>query len=91
MFTGTRPGPEPQPQPQAASAVPTRSASAEPVATAPNAAGQPRTPAVPTRLPDVHQSERDGQARTILMQELDKARAQLAQLVHSVTLVTKHC
>lgn len=83
VINGTRPVPQPQPQPQAASAVPTRSASAEPVATAPNAAGQPRTPAVPTRLPDVQQSERDGQARTILMQELDKARAQLAQLVHS--------
>ena len=46
-------------------------------------AGQPRTPAVPTRLPEVPQSERDGLARTILMQELDKARAQLAQLVQS--------
>ena len=31
----------------------------------------------------LQKSERDGQARTILMQELDKARAQLAQLVHS--------
>ena len=79
VINGTRPAL----QPQAASAVPTRSAPAEPVATAPNASGQPRTPAVPTRLPDVQQSERDGQARTILMQELDKARAQLAQLVHS--------
>lgn len=79
VINGTRP----TLQPQAASAVPTRSAPAEPVATAPTAAGQPRTPAVPTRLPDVQQSERDGQARTILMQELDKARAQLAQLVHS--------
>lgn len=79
VINGTRPAL----QPQAASAVPTRSAPAEPVATAPTAAGQPRTLAVPTRLPDVQQSERDGQARTILMQELDKARAQLAQLVHS--------
>ena len=84
VINGTRPAL----QPQAASAVPTRSAPAEPVPTAPVAtasamAGQPRTPAVPTRLPDVQQSERDGQARTILMQELDKARAQLAQLVHS--------
>lgn len=87
VINGTRPAlqPHPQPhlQPQAASAVPTRSAPAEPVATAPNAAGQPRNSAVPTRMPDVQQSERDGQARTILMQELDKARAQLAQLVHS--------
>ena len=84
VINGTRPVPHPQP----AAAVPTRSAPAEPVPTAPVAtasamAGQPRTPAVPTRLPDVQQSERDGQARTILMQELDKARAQLAQLVHS--------
>ena len=81
VINGTRPAL--QPQASTAAAVPTRSAPAEPVATAPNAAGQPRTPAVPTRLPDVQQSERDGQARTILMQELDKARAQLAQLVHS--------
>ena len=84
VINGTRPVPQPQP----AAAVPTRSAPAEPVPTAPVAtasamAGQPRTPAVPTRLTDVQQSERDGQARTILMQELDKARAQLAQLVHS--------
>ena len=77
VINGTRPVPQP------AAAAPTRSAPAEPVATAPTAAGQLRTPAVPTRLPDVQQSERDGQARTILMQELDKARAQLAQLVHS--------
>ena len=81
VINGTRPAL--QPQASTAAAVPTRSASAEPVASAPSAAGQPRTPAVPTRLPDVQQSERDGQARTILMQELDKARAQLAQLVHS--------
>lgn len=81
VINGTRPAL--QPQASTATALPTRSAPAEPVATAPTAAGQPRTPAVPTRLPDVQQSERDGQARTILMQELDKARAQLAQLVHS--------
>jgi hypothetical protein len=84
VINGTRPVPQPQP----AAAAPTRSAPAEPVPTAPVAtasamAGQPRTPAVPTRLPEVQQSERDGLARTILMQELDKARAQLAQLVHS--------
>ncbi len=83
VINGTRPALQPHLQVQAASALPIRSAPSEPVATAPNAAGQPRTPAVPTRLPDVQQSERDGQARTILMQELDKARAQLAQLVHS--------
>ena len=82
VINGTRPVPQP------AAAAPTRSAPAEPVPTAPVAtasamAGQPRTPAVPTRLPEVQQSERDGLARTILMQELDKARAQLAQLVHS--------
>jgi len=81
VINGTRPAL--QPQASTTAAVPTRSAPSEPVASAPNAAGQPRTPAVPTRLPDVQQSERDGQARTILMQELDKARAQLAQLVHS--------
>lgn len=84
VINGTRPVPQPQP----AAAAPTRSAPAEPVPAAPvptasAMAGQPRTPAVPTRLPDVQQSERDGLARTILMQELDKARAQLAQLVHS--------
>jgi hypothetical protein len=39
--------------------------------------------AVQPRTPDVQQSERDAQARTILTQELDKARAQLAQLVQS--------
>jgi uncharacterized protein Yka (UPF0111/DUF47 family) len=38
---------------------------------------------VPARTPDVQQSERDAQARTILTQELDKARAQLAQWVQS--------
>jgi uncharacterized protein Yka (UPF0111/DUF47 family) len=31
----------------------------------------------------VQQNERDAQARTIVMQELDKARVQLAQLVQS--------
>jgi len=35
------------------------------------------------RTSDVQQSERDAQARTILTQELDKARAQLALLVQS--------
>jgi uncharacterized protein Yka (UPF0111/DUF47 family) len=38
---------------------------------------------VPARTPYVQQSERDAQARTILTQEMDKARAQLAQLVQS--------
>ena len=84
VINGTRP--VPQPQPQASTALPKRSAPAEPVATAPAAAAQPRTPAVPSSLRDVQQSERDAQARTILMQELDKARAQLAQLVHSYNL-----
>jgi hypothetical protein len=81
VINGTRP--VSQPQASTAAATPTRSTPAETVASAPNPSGQPRTPAVPTRLPDVQQSERDGQARTILMQELDKARAQLTQLVQS--------
>jgi uncharacterized protein Yka (UPF0111/DUF47 family) len=38
---------------------------------------------VAARPPDVQQIERDAQARTILAQELDKARAQLAQLLQS--------
>jgi hypothetical protein len=84
VINGTRP--VPQLQPQATTALPKLSAPAEPVATAPAAAAQPRTPAVPSSLRDVQQSERDAQARTILMQELDKARAQLAQLVHSYNL-----
>ena len=84
VINGTRP--VPQLQPQATRALPKRSAPAEPVATAPAAAAQPRTPAVPSSLRDVQQGERDAQARTILMQELDKARAQLAQLVHSYNL-----
>jgi hypothetical protein len=54
-----------------------------PTAAAVPTAGQPRTPEVPGRTPGVQQNERDAQARTILMQELDKARAQLAQLVQS--------
>jgi hypothetical protein len=78
VISGTRPTPSP-----AAAAVPKRSSPAEPGAAAPELAGQPRTPAVPARTPDVQQSERDAQARTIVMQELDKARAQLAQLVQS--------
>lgn len=84
VINGTRP--VPQLQPQTTTALPKRSAPAEPVATAPAAAAQPRTPAVPSSLRDVQQGERDAQARTILMQELDKARAQLAQLVHSYNL-----
>ncbi len=83
VINGTRPVPQPRPQTAAATAVPSRSTPAEPVATAANAAGLSRTLAVPTRLPDVQQNERDAQARTILMQELDRARAQLAQLVHN--------
>jgi hypothetical protein len=61
----------------------TRSTPAEPGATEPALAGQPRTSSVLARTPDVQQSERDAQARTILAQELDKARAKLAQLVQN--------
>jgi hypothetical protein len=80
VISGTRPTPSPVAAP---AAVPKRSTPAEPGAADPALAGQPRTPAVPARTPDVQQSERDAQARTIVMQELDKARAQLAQLVQS--------
>ena len=78
VISGTRP----TASPAAAAVVSTRSPPAEPAA-AVASAGQLRTPAVPVRTPDVQQSERDAQARTIVMQELDKARAQLAQLVQS--------
>jgi hypothetical protein len=78
VISGTRP----TASPAAAAVVSTRSPPAEPAA-AVATAGQSRTPAVPARTPDVQQSERDAQARTIVMQELDKARAQLAQLVQS--------
>lgn len=80
VIGGTRPAPSSAAAPAAS---PKRSTPAEPGATAPTWAGQPRTPTVPARTPDVQQSERDAQARTILTQELDKARAQLAQLVQS--------
>jgi hypothetical protein len=80
VISGTRPTPSPVAAP---AEVPKRSTPAEPGAADPALAGQPRTPAVPARTPDVQQSERDAQARTIVMQELDKARAQLAQLVQS--------
>lgn len=90
VISGTRPTPSPAAAAAAAAvpaplptAVPRRSTPTEPGAAAPELAGQPRTPAVPARTPDVQQSERDALARTILMQELDKARAQLAQLVQS--------
>jgi hypothetical protein len=78
VISGTRP----TASPAAPAAVVSTRSSAEPAA-AVTSAGQPRTPAVPARTPDVQQSERDAQARTIVMQELDKARAQLAQLVQS--------
>ena len=78
VISGTRP----TASPAAAAVVSTRSPPAEPAA-AVATAGQSRTPAVPARTPDVQQNERDAQARTIVMQELDKARAQLAQLVQS--------
>jgi hypothetical protein len=71
VISGTRPAASPA----ASAVVSTRSTPAEPAA-AVASSGQPRTP-------DVQQSERDAQARTIVMQELDKARAQLAQLVQS--------
>lgn len=80
VISGTRPTPSPA---AASAGVPRRSTPAESGAAAPELAGQPRSPAVPARTPDVQQSERDAQARTILTQELDKARAQLAQLVQS--------
>jgi hypothetical protein len=84
VIGGTRPAPQARsvPLPTSAAAS-TRSTPAEPGAADPALAGQPRTPSVPARTPDVQQSERDAQARTIVMQELDKARAQLAQLVQS--------
>lgn len=82
VISGTRPTPSLAAIPPAA-AVPKRSTPADPSASDPALAGQPRTPSVPARTPDVQQSERDAQARTIVMQELDKARAQLAQLVQS--------
>jgi hypothetical protein len=78
VISGTRP----TASPSAAAVVSSRSTPAEPAAPVASP-GQPRTPAVPARTPDVQQSERDAQARTIVMQELDKARAQLAQLVQS--------
>ena len=78
VISGTRP----TASPATAAVVSSRSIPAEPAAPVASA-GQPRTPAVPARTPDVQQSERDAQARTILTQELDKARAQLAQLVQS--------
>jgi hypothetical protein len=78
VISGTRP----TASHTAGAVVSSRSTSAEPAAPVASA-GQPRTPAVPARTPDVQQSERDAQARTIVMQELDKARAQLAQLVQS--------
>jgi len=78
VINGTRPAPLP-----AAADVPTLRAPAQPAGVDVATAGQPRTPEVLGRTPDVQQNERDAQARTILMQELDKARAQLAQLVQS--------
>jgi hypothetical protein len=81
VINGTRPAHQPHTAQRPASAdLAARSGSVEPGAAVASAA-QLRTPTVPTRPPDVQQSERDAQARTILMQELDKARAQLAQLV----------
>lgn len=70
VINGTRPAPA------APATLPMRRT--EPGVPAGASAGQSRTPALP---PHLQQSERDAQARTILTQELDKARAQLAQLV----------
>jgi hypothetical protein len=78
VINGTRPAPWP-----AAPAVPARSTPAQPAGADAATTGQPRTPEVPGRTPGVQQMERDAQARTILTQELEKARAQLAQLVQS--------
>ena len=84
VINGTRTAPQPitiqRPMP---AALPTRSSKPEWAGAESASAGQPYTPSVPARTPDVQQSERDAQARTILTQELDKARAQLAQLVQS--------
>ncbi len=80
VINGTRPAPWPAAAPMP---VPTRSTPAQPAGVEAATAGQPRTPEVPGRTPGVQQNERDAQARTILMQELDKARAQLAQLVQN--------
>ena len=83
VISGTRPTPQATLTPQTRSAplpssaaVPTRGKPSDPAAAEPASAG-------PSRSPDVQQSERDVQARGILTQELDKARAQLAQLVQS--------
>ena len=78
VINGTRPAPSPAPSP---TAVPARST--KPGAAEAASAGPPGPPAVAARPPDVQQIERDAQARTILAQELDKARAQLAQLLQS--------
>jgi hypothetical protein len=78
VINGTRPAPSPA---AAHTAVPARST--KPGAAEAASADPPDTPAVAARTPDVQQSERDAQARTILTQELDKARAQLAQLLQS--------
>lgn len=73
----------PQPSPAVGLTRNSPNARTEPGAADPALAGLPRTIAVPARAPDALQSERDAQARTILMQELEKARAQHAQLVQN--------
>jgi len=82
VINGTRPAPSPA----APTAVPARSTKSDPGSAEPASARPPGTPAAAARTPDVQQSERDAQARTILTQELDKARAQLAQLLQSFNL-----
>jgi hypothetical protein len=83
VINGTRPAPSPAAAP---TAVPARSTKSDPGSAEPASARPPGTPAAPARTPDVQQSERDAQARTILTQELDKARAQRVQLVQSYNL-----
>ncbi len=80
VINGTRPAPSTVP---ASNAMPARSTKPNAGAAETALAGPPATPALAARTSDVQQSERDAQARTILMQELDKARTQLAQLVQS--------
>ena len=83
VINGTRPAPSPA---AASTAVPARSTKPDPGSTEPASVRLLGTPAAAARTPDVQQSERDAQARTILTQEMDKARAQLAQLVQSYNL-----
>jgi hypothetical protein len=80
VINGTRPAPSPAAAPTAVSA---RSTKPDPGVAEPASPGPIGPSALTARTPDVQQSERDAQARTILTQELDKARAQLVQLLQS--------